>query len=221
MIRLQKRAEPAVLAVNAAKWTAKFATDNKLKHYAHPDIRSTLKEEAHHKCAYCEGRMEYVSSSHIDHIRPKSRFPELVCEWSNLTLACEVCNRNKGNYFEKDCLLLNPYLDDPETHLKWYGPMVTHRTPDRGRMTISRLDLNRPELLYKRSQLLCRAKLILDTIAMSPPAVKKALRDELGKLCAQDAEFSAAVGSYVTAEISEQAKGPKRVQCREQVGTRN
>lgn len=39
-------------------------------------------------CGYCE---EYCHG-HVDHFRPKSRFPKLVYEWHNWILACPHCN---------------------------------------------------------------------------------------------------------------------------------
>ncbi len=32
----------------------------------------------------------------VDHLRPKSHFPEVVYEWSNWLFACHACNQAKG-----------------------------------------------------------------------------------------------------------------------------
>ena len=43
------------------------------------------------------------------HKLPKSKFPELVCDWENLTIACPKCNTNKGDYdLPLECPLLGP-----------------------------------------------------------------------------------------------------------------
>jgi 5-methylcytosine-specific restriction endonuclease McrA len=45
-------------------------------------------------CAFCKetnGRM------HVDHIKPRSRFPHLQFQFSNLQVLCEACNLGKGN----------------------------------------------------------------------------------------------------------------------------
>jgi hypothetical protein len=50
-------------------------------------------------CASCrsiEGRM------HIDHIKPRSRYPHLALEESNLQVLCEACNLGKGAWDETD-----------------------------------------------------------------------------------------------------------------------
>lgn len=38
----------------------------------------------------------------VDHIRPRSRFPELALTESNLQVLCETCNHGKGNWSERD-----------------------------------------------------------------------------------------------------------------------
>ena len=43
-------------------------------------------------CAYCEE----ICKGEVDHFRPKSRFPEMVYDWSNWLLACHDCNQAKG-----------------------------------------------------------------------------------------------------------------------------
>lgn len=39
---------------------------------------------------------------HIDHIKPRSRYPELELEISNLQVLCEACNMGKGAWDETD-----------------------------------------------------------------------------------------------------------------------
>ena len=43
-------------------------------------------------CGYCEE----LCKGHVDHFRPKSRYPHLVYQWSNWILACPTCNQSKG-----------------------------------------------------------------------------------------------------------------------------
>ena len=42
----------------------------------------------HSLCAYCEK----ICKGEIDHFRPKSKFPELVYDWSNWLFTCHDCN---------------------------------------------------------------------------------------------------------------------------------
>jgi 5-methylcytosine-specific restriction endonuclease McrA len=50
------------------------------------------------KCQCCgrKGRL------HVDHIKPRSRFPELELELTNLQVLCEDCNLGKGAWDQTD-----------------------------------------------------------------------------------------------------------------------
>lgn len=39
---------------------------------------------------------------HVDHIKPRSKFPELELDLSNLQILCVDCNLGKSNYDQKD-----------------------------------------------------------------------------------------------------------------------
>ncbi len=39
---------------------------------------------------------------HVDHIKPRSKYPELSLDFNNLQLLCEACNMGKGNKDETD-----------------------------------------------------------------------------------------------------------------------
>lgn len=47
------------------------------------------------RCAYCEDS----GADEIEHLFPKSLFPELTFKWSNYAFACGPCNGPKGNRF--------------------------------------------------------------------------------------------------------------------------
>jgi hypothetical protein len=197
VIALAKLDEPAVLAANKASWTADFAADKNRRDYAHPDIQAALKSETHTKCAYCEARMEHVSYGNVEHMKPKQSFPELVCEWTNLTLACTVCNTNKGTHYEAGCPMLNPYLDDPDDHLLWVGPLVLDRTPDRGRLAIGRLKLNRSPLLFARAEALDRVNNLLGMMDGASDSIRLALEESINDAQQATEEYSAAVAAFV------------------------
>ena len=59
------------------------------------DFHSDLERVFSGLCAYCEE----ICKGEVDHFRPKSRFPELVYDWSNWLFACHDCNGAKwGNW---------------------------------------------------------------------------------------------------------------------------
>ena len=130
-------------------------------------------EMFHGKCAYCESKITHVDYGHIEHYRPKSKFPQLTFEWSNLLLACGMCNgtKYKGEHFpesQEGGLLVNPCKDMPTKHFTFdYDPTTqmasVYGSTVRGETTEKLLGLNRDELRRHRSkrvrQLYCLAKL--------------------------------------------------------------
>ena len=56
------------------------------------DFHDDLERVFYGLCAYCEE----ICKGEVDHFRPKSRFPELVYDWSNWLFACHDCNQAKG-----------------------------------------------------------------------------------------------------------------------------
>lgn len=53
-------------------------------------------------CQCCGVRASKVKPLHVDHIKPRSKFPELELEASNLQVLCIDCNLGKSNIDETD-----------------------------------------------------------------------------------------------------------------------
>ena len=55
------------------------------------------------KCCLC-GRnpKEHGIILHVDHIKPRSKYPELELKLRNLQILCEDCNLGKSNKYEDD-----------------------------------------------------------------------------------------------------------------------
>ena len=53
------------------------------------------------KCMCC-GAGSSKSPLHVDHIKPRSKYPELSLEFNNLQILCEACNIGKSNKSETD-----------------------------------------------------------------------------------------------------------------------
>ena len=207
MIPIHLGPEPQVLVEHGAVWGEEYercivnSYNERPERYRRDDIRDALRVETYKKCAYCESFFEHVSYSHIEHILPKSRFPLLVCNWPNLTLACSVCNTNKGDYHDAAAPLLNPYSDEVELEVVFYGPMAIDRS-DRARLTIAKLKLNRPALLFKRQQALYDILRIIELIASNNAnqAIRNALVEELHDRLGADAEYSSCAYRFVVNE---------------------
>ncbi len=58
--------------------------------------KAELEEDFHGICGYCGKNFEATfCDSQIDHFIPKKKYPEHENEYSNLVLACKVCNNKK------------------------------------------------------------------------------------------------------------------------------
>lgn len=66
-------------------------------------IRVRVLERYECKCMMC-GRSprEHSIVIHVDHIKPRSKYPELSLDFDNLQLLCEDCNLGKSNKYETD-----------------------------------------------------------------------------------------------------------------------
>ena len=111
MIPIVRSAPPRVLAENGEAWTAELlaalASEDPvpkqlLYRYGHPDVFAQLAEDAHSKCMYCESKIAHVSFPHVEHIAPKTTYPERTFEWENLGLACQACNKTKGGQYDAE-----------------------------------------------------------------------------------------------------------------------
>lgn len=208
MIPLAKAATPAVLVANGHTWTEEFLAakaagnvpDSVRYRYRHPEIKQTLRQEAHDKCIYCETKL---AVGETDHISPVSHRPELIVEWPNLALACKECNTNKGDYYAPDEPLLNPFVDSPAGDLLIFGPLVMARAGrPRGRRTVLRLRLTRLSLLERRAERVQRLQaLVAEYIAQAPGPTKDLLEGALREEAADSAEFAAVVRAYLYQEL--------------------
>ena len=73
--------------------------------FSNRNIKYSLIELFHGKCAYCESKISHTASSDLEHYRPKSSVLEspshsgywwLANEWENLLIACQACNRGSS-----------------------------------------------------------------------------------------------------------------------------
>jgi uncharacterized protein (TIGR02646 family) len=206
VIKLTKLAEPQVLQNNGSQWLAdlKAAIASNIKKkidaakskYNHRDIKDQLIEETAGKCAYCESLILHISFGDIEHIIPKNPNVDQTFVWSNLTLACDVCNTaksSKPNVFD-------PYVDNVEDHFKFLGPMILPATSnDKATFTVKQLQLNRLALIERRMRRIdgisTQANLISKTTDL---ALKEVLvADLIENDCGDSAEYSAFVRQVV------------------------
>jgi uncharacterized protein (TIGR02646 family) len=156
------------------------------------------------KCAYCESKITHIDYGHIEHFCPKrgaNARPDLVFEWTNLLLACGICNgpENKSDRFPGDGEggpLVNPCDDDPAHHFAFHFDPVAklasvYGKTGRGVTTEKVLGLNRAELRGYRSRQICRLAALAHYAASDAKAA--ALLNEAKKSDAEYAAFARAL----------------------------
>lgn len=62
------------------------------------EVRYIALQQAHGKCCLCGGMARDGVSLHVDHIKPRSLYPELAYQLGNLQVLCSDCNIGKSNY---------------------------------------------------------------------------------------------------------------------------
>lgn len=208
MIKLIKGPMPHILQTKGSEWTRivrhKLATNEPLTNteksrYSHQDIKAAILAETFGKCAYCESKLRHVAYGDIEHITAKNNDPELWFSWDNLTLACDICNTNKGTKIG----IVDPYDQDPEERIIFFGHAALPIPGDEdAALTIRFLDLNRDELVGKRQERIEYLCKFLSAIAQtSNPELKEILRADF-KLELEDNKEYVALSRSLYREIS-------------------
>jgi uncharacterized protein (TIGR02646 family) len=159
----------------------KFNFDGKI--YGHKSVKEALIKAQHDKCFLCESKITHISHGDVEHFRPKAAYRQnagdalhlgyywLAYEWSNLFLACQICNQVfKKNLFplsnpsaratsrkkslnKEKPLYLDPSVDDPEQHISFREEVpFPINGSERGKATIIDLGLARPKLNERRRE---------------------------------------------------------------------
>lgn len=213
MRAIKKLKKPRILVLNAEKWTQEYCSclsagqepsNEVATRYKDPTIKTTLEQETHEKCAYCESKIKHITYGDIEHILPKNKDarPDLYVEWNNLTLACEQCNRSgKRTYYKPQMPLINPYVDDPEKYFNDIGPLIMPIPGnDRAYVTRNILKLNRPPLVERRTERIASVEPLLNSWAKEQDTVvKELLEQQLHDEYAKDKEFSSTIKAYLKA----------------------
>jgi len=172
VILVKRTAEPAYLKKRAATWLLDLRTARKNKdkvlykkieaRYRSTAVREALDKMFSGKCAYCEVVIAVVATGHIEHFRPKQKYPSLTFRWENLLLGCPTCNdgAHKGTKFPKarqNGPFIDPTREEPSKHIDFiYDPLsklvLAKARTHRGQLVIETFGLNsRPDLLHSRT----------------------------------------------------------------------
>ncbi|MCP4106649.1 MAG: hypothetical protein GY749_14115 [Desulfobacteraceae bacterium] len=133
MIKIQRTDIPKVLKENQQIWSAEL--NNLIRQYGsysdvpkkerylivnnhrHPEIQDAVIQLTEGKCAFCEGYIEAIDYTNIEHFYPKKLYPKFIFKWSNLFPACRKCNIPKGTTDTRKLYpIVNPEVDEPEEY---------------------------------------------------------------------------------------------------------
>jgi hypothetical protein len=113
------------------------------------------------RCIYCaipEGRFGGLRNFHVEHFRPKVRFPHLENEIRNLYLACAICNVLKCDDWPAEPIDDHSVAAYPDPAVSDYNSIFdldgrTHEVQAAsaaGQYVIERVMLNRAQLVLQR-----------------------------------------------------------------------
>ena len=144
--------------------------------YKKPDVRKALEDMYEGLCCYCEGRVGVVEFGHIEHRKPKDKYPQETFDWDNLHLACTTCNTLKGDKYDANYPILDAVKDGPiSSHLD-YDIYWREAVSKRGETTMEHTQLNRENLREIRKEVLLETIKLISEInrhSNSPAALLK------------------------------------------------
>jgi hypothetical protein len=152
------------------------------------DWKALLAVEAEHQCVYCtihEAGFGGYRNFHVEHFRPKRRFPNLENDYANLFYACAVCNSLKGDDWpcgKRLGMSLFCYPDPSRTNyqdmflVNWAKGRVRGRTRA-GRFVVERLYLNRPQLMMERRAFALQRSILREAAGIRRLAIRLTTRD--------------------------------------------
>lgn len=161
--------------------------------YSHKKNKEALKRGTYDKCMYCESKISHISFGDIEHIKPKSIFPNEKYKWENLGYSCSQCNNIKSNKYNEKNPIINPYTDTPSKHLLALGAILEPKSK-KGKITIEKstgLNLNRNALLEARGEKVKILEKFIETAKdIKNPKVKENLIEALKDSTKNNSEYS-------------------------------
>jgi uncharacterized protein (TIGR02646 family) len=141
-----------------------------LRQKKYQNYKSYLRKDFLYRCAYClihEGHYGGLRNFHVDHFRPKKKYPRLALAYANLYYACGLCNTFKGDAWpsakeiEAGFRFVDPSAENPyEIHFQLNETDGSLRAlTDAGRYSSAHLLLDREQLRkHRQRQIEKRAK---------------------------------------------------------------
>lgn len=165
MLKINKAAEPDFLKNYKKKYNPQNWDD-----YKNDNIKFELKKyiayneqkiNENNLCVYCERKIDIDNNDgHIEHIRPRDKFPQYFQEYNNLAVSCNSknsCGNKKSGKYESK--FISPVEENPEefiTYDEFTGEIIPkdERNKERVEYTVE-------EVLNLNEYNLCRARKIV------------------------------------------------------------
>jgi hypothetical protein len=133
------------------------------------DWKPILAFEGKNQCVYCSIHQNYfggIRNFHVEHYRPKSKFPLLKDKIQNLYYSCPVCNTFKGDdWYEKDLTNLNEIIYPNPSITNYFDlfevNLITFEIRGKyisSNYMVEKLALNRTQLILHRKFLILQLK---------------------------------------------------------------
>lgn len=158
MKNVARLSKPGSLERNGSRWKKELldaikrceTSDEKVpeKHYnryQQDDILKQLTDMYATLCCYCESQIGIVDFGHIEHRKPRRKYPESTFDWNNLHLACSKCNNAKRDKYDETNPILDAVVDPIHEHLDYrLVGLYLKRWPKtlRGKTTVNHTKLN-------------------------------------------------------------------------------
>ncbi|WP_168879725.1 retron system putative HNH endonuclease [Rhizobium sp. P28RR-XV] len=154
------------LALESDDWKPSYDFDRPAVKVA---VRDSLFIDQRGLCVYCGRKLDRSlpgKTYHIEHFRPRSRYPERQVAYENLFLSCgnedsggkpaPTCGNVKGNWFDEDCHVYPDYSACTERfRFRLNGAIEPAEEGDKAaEAMIDKLALNHPELQKDRADIL-------------------------------------------------------------------
>ena len=162
--------------------------------------KETIATMSAHKCVYCEGPINSLRASHVEHFKPKSIFPLLAYQWTNYFLGCPGCNGAKGDKWPKRGGYLRPDRGDPRGHFVFEmdGMARAAKARSAADLMLTDFELNRRWLVDRRRFNIEAMTRLLDSLIRlhrdgAGIAAKRLAKTILQNVTAPAAAYSAAL----------------------------
>ncbi|MBZ8180191.1 retron system putative HNH endonuclease [Oscillatoria salina] len=133
-----------------------------------PIVHDALLQEQGFICCYCGRRItRNIDSSHLEHFQPRTQYPELALEYSNLLASCQGesekpppipvhCGHKKGEWYEEK-LIISPLKPNCVDFFRYtvdgqFLPTEDSEKQAAAETTIEKLGLNIPKLRAMREK---------------------------------------------------------------------